>query len=392
MTPIDIYQQYPIELTKGKGCVVHDSNGKEYIDFYGGHGVISIGHAHPEFVASISQQLNKLAFYSNAFKNSLQDELATLLGNISGYKDYQLFLSNSGAEANENALKVASFCTGRKKVLAIKGAFHGRSAGAVAVTDNKSIQPAFGSGIEVDFITLNDFSTLNSKLCSMEYAAFILEGIQGVNGIWEPDTSFLKAARLLCTQTDTVLIIDEVQSGYGRSGKFFAHQYHDVIADVVTVGKGMGNGFPVAATLINPSLKLEKGKLGTTFGGGHLACTAAISVLKTMDNENLCDRAFKLGNYIKETLETYPAIKTVRGRGLMLGIEFFVDAKEVRQRLINDFGFITGFSQPDILRILPPLSITEKEIDFFLKSLCLLLKKMIETENFHIPTKVPLTC
>jgi len=381
MKPIDIYHQYQIELTEGKGSVVKDSTGKKYIDFYGGHGVISIGHSHPNFVNAVTTQINKLAFYSNAFQNSLQDELANLLGESSGYEDYSLFLSNSGAEANENALKVASFCTGRKKVLAIKGAFHGRSAGAVAITDNKSIQPEFGSEIQVDFVELNDLNTLNKFLNLKEYAAFILEGIQGVNGIWEANTEYWKAARLLCTQTGTVLIADEVQSGYGRTGKFFAHQHHAITADVVTVGKGMGNGFPVAGTLISPNLKLEKGKLGTTFGGGQLACAAGVSVLKTIKEENLVANAAKIGDYIKSNLEKISGVKSVRGRGLMLGVEFKVDGKKVRQQLMDEFGFITGFSNPDILRILPPLNLNITDANFFIDSLTSLLKKMISSNE-----------
>lgn len=361
MKPLDIYSQYPIELTEGVGSKVKDSQGKEYTDFYGGHGVISIGHTHPEFVSAINDQLGKLAFYSNAFKNSLQYELADLLGKASGYDDYDLFLSNSGAEANENALKVASFCTGRSKVLAIKGAFHGRSAGAVAITDNKNIQPSFGSEIQVDFIEFNDHENLTKLLSSKNYAAFIIEGIQGVNGIWEGDTSFWETARELCNNTGTVLIADEIQSGYGRTGKFFAHQYHNVKADVITTAKGMGNGFPVGGTLISPDLKLEKGKLGTTFGGGQLACAAAISVLKAIEEEGQVKNAQEIGDYILDELGKLKDIKALRGRGLMLGIEFDSDAKAVRQKLINEYGFITGFSNPDILRILPPLNVSKED-------------------------------
>lgn len=368
MKPLDIYFQYPIELKSGKDSVVYDTEGKKYIDFYGGHGVISIGHSHPEFVKAISRQLNQLAFYSNAFKNNLQYELAQLLGEVSGYNNHNLFLSNSGAEANENALKVASFVTGRKKILAVKGAFHGRSAGAVAITDNKNIQPEFGSDIQVDFIELNDLVALENCLNTNEYAAFFIEGIQGVNGIWEANTSFWKSARLLCTQTGTILIADEVQSGYGRTGKFFTHQYHNIVADVVTVGKGMGNGFPVAGTLISADLKLEKGMLGTTFGGGQLACAAAISVLKVIKNDKLIDNASSVGDYLIDNLNKIKGVKQVRGRGLMLGIEFEISGKTVRQALIEEFGFITGFSNPEVLRILPPLNITIGDADAFLNA------------------------
>lgn len=376
MQALDIYFQYPIELETGKGCVLKDTEGKEYIDFYSGHGVICIGHGHPEFVNALTLQLNKLAFYTNAFKNSLQDELATLLGESCGYKRYNLFLSNSGAEANENALKIASFYTGRSKVLAIKGAFHGRSAGAVAITDNKSIQPAFGSEMQVDFIDFNDFEALKTQLNSKAYAAFIVEGIQGVNGVWEGNTNFWTEARLLCTQNGTVLIADEIQSGYGRTGKFFAHQWHNVKADIVTTAKGMGNGFPVAGTISAPELKLEKGKLGTTFGGGQLACAAGISVLKTIKKENLETNAIKVGEYLMSELTKMQGIKAVRGRGLMIGIEFLTEGKKVRQQLLDDYGFITGSSNPDILRLLPPLSVSMREAELFIEALTSVLKKM----------------
>ncbi len=384
MKPLDIYFQYPIELTEGSGCEVIDSNWKKYIDFYSGHGVISIGHSHPQFVKALTTQLNKLAFYTNAFQSSLQKRLAELLGKVSGYESYNLFLSNSGAEANENALKVAGFCTKRSKVLALKGAFHGRSAGAVAITDNKSIQPAIGSEIQVDFIEINDFAALNELLNSREYAAFIMEGIQGVNGVWEAGTEFWQAARLLCTQTGTVLIADEVQSGYGRTGKFFAHQYHNVEADIVTTGKGMGNGFPVAGTIISPNLVLEKGKLGTTFGGGQMACAAGIAVLETMVRENLISNAENIGRYLKTELENIPGVKQVRGRGLMLGIEFLVDGKTVRQKLIDQFAFITGFSSPDILRILPPLSLKMQQAELFISAMKSLLKTELEENKIVV--------
>ncbi|MGE4289649.1 MAG: aspartate aminotransferase family protein [Salinivirgaceae bacterium] len=369
MKMLDIYQQYSIELTSGKACYVNDSHGKQYLDFYGGHGVISIGHGHENFVQAIKNQLEKLAFYSNAFQNPLQDDLAKLLGEVSGYSDYALFLSNSGAEANENALKTASFITGRSKILALKGAFHGRSAGAVAVTDNTKIRASFGSQMEVDFIPMECLHLLQSYLETKTYAAFIIEGIQGVNGVFEASTDFWQLARKLCSQTGTLLIADEIQSGYGRSGDFFAHQYHHIQADIITVAKGMGNGFPVAGTLIHQAFELEKGMLGTTFGGGQLACAAAISVLKTIVDENLVQNASAQGRFLKKELEQLPGVKQVRGRGLMLGIEFNVSAKAVRQILLDDYHIITGFSQPDVLRILPPLGITFNECEQFLNSL-----------------------
>lgn len=369
MKILDIYAQYPIALVKGEGIILTDDQGKKYVDFYGGHGVISIGHSHPLFKKALTEQLDQLAFYSNAFKNPLQDELASLLGEASGYTDYNLFLSNSGAEANENAFKVASFITGRKKILAVKGAFHGRSAGAIAVTDNKKIQPPFGSEIEVDFIDITNEEKLKASLQTQQYAAFIIEGIQGVNGVREASESFWNATRLLCKHTNTLLIADEVQSGYARSGKFFAHQYHNVTADVVTVGKGMGNGFPVAGTLINPDLKLEKGMLGTTFGGGQLACAAAISVLKALKSENMQENALHQGEFFMSELLKMDGVKTVRGRGLMVGIEFNVDAKAIRQNLINTYGIVTGFSGTDILRILPPLNVDRATVKILLDAI-----------------------
>jgi acetylornithine aminotransferase len=380
MKMLEIYQQYPLALSSGKGCYVIDSQGKKYLDFYGGHGVISIGHSHPKFVQAIKNQLDKLAFYSNAFQNPLQDELAKLLGKVSTYSDYALFLSNSGAEANENALKIASFITGRSKILALKGAFHGRSAGAVAVTDNTKIIAPFGAQLPVDFIPINDLSLLQRFLETNSYAAFIIEGIQGVNGVYEASTDFWKLARNLCSQTGTLLIADEIQSGYGRSGNFFAHQYHQIQADMVTVAKGMGNGFPVAGTLIHQTLDLKKGMLGTTFGGGQLACAAAISVLETISDENLMQHAEIQGAWLKKEVEQLTGVKTVRGRGLMLGIEFNVSAKAVRQMLLDEYHIITGFSEPDVLRILPPLTISSDESRVFTASLGKVLHQLTQSK------------
>jgi acetylornithine aminotransferase len=381
MKMLEIYQQYPVDLSYGKACYVSDSQGKQYLDFYGGHGVISIGHGHVNFVQAINDQLEKLAFYSNAFQNPLQDQLAKLLGEVSGYNNYSLFLSNSGAEANENALKTASFITGRSKILALKGAFHGRSAGAVAATDNSNIRAPFGTQLEVDFIPINNLTLLQNHLETKTYAAFIIEGIQGVNGVFEASADFWKLARKLCSQTGTLLIVDEIQSGYGRSGDFFAHQYHHIQADLVTVAKGMGNGFPVAGTLIHQTFELKKGMLGTTFGGGQLACAAAISVLKTIADEHLMPNASKLGNFLMKELQQLPEVKQVRGRGLMLGIEFHVPAKTVRQILLSNFNIITGFSEPDVLRILPPLGITFNECELFINSLSKVLQGLTKANQ-----------
>jgi acetylornithine aminotransferase len=386
MQMLDVYQSYPIVLEKGNGLNLTDDKGNKYLDFYGGHGVIAIGHSHPDFVQAISKQLHKIAFYSNAFLNPLQDKLASLLGELSGYQDHKLFLSNSGAEANENALKLASMVSGRNKIIALQGAFHGRSAAAVAVTDNPKIRAPFGSQLPVDFIEMNDIKTLKTLLRTNNYAALIIEGIQGVNGVYEASTEFWEAARLLCTETGTLLIADEIQSGYGRSGKFFAHQYHNVKADMVTLAKGMGNGFPVAGTLIAPHIQINKGMLGTTFGGGHLACAAAISVLETFKKENLLNQAAVQGEYLKSELNKIEGITTIRGRGLMLGVEFTVPAKAVRQQLITEYGIITGFSDPETLRILPPLNITQAECRVFLESLAKVLSKLLkeQTRNQNI--------
>ncbi len=369
MKVLDIYSQYPITLVKGQGHTVTDSSGTEYMDFYGGHGVISIGHSHPDYKAALTKQLGELVFYSNAFINPLQYELAEKLGKISGYDKANLFMANSGAEANENAVKAASFINGRKKVLAISGAFHGRTAGAVAMTNNPKIQPPFGSNIEVDFIAFSDKQALKKHLETKEYTAFIVEGIQGVNGIWEGDTDFWKLARELCTTTETLLIADEIQSGYGRSGLFFAHQYHGIVADIVTMAKGMGNGFPVGGLIISDNLKLEKGMLGTTFGGAQLACTAAISVIDVMQHENLIKNTATIGNYLIEKIKQIDEVTEVRGRGLMLGIEFSISGKAVRTALINNYKIITGFSAPEVLRLLPPLNITKTEADAFIDAL-----------------------
>lgn len=378
MQLLDVYTQNNTMLAKGNGTIIYDEKGEEFVDFYGGHGVISIGHNHPEFVDAVKHQLDQLVFYSNAFVNPLQKKVAKRLGKLSEYNGYNLFLSNSGAEANENALKVASFFTKRQKILAVKGAFHGRSSGAVAVTDNPNIQAAFGSQAEVDFVEMNNVQSLIQQLSTRKYAAFIIEGIQGVNGVWEATHEFWKAARLLCTQSGTLLIADEIQSGYGRSGKFFAHQYHHVMADVITVAKGMGNGFPVAGTLINPAVKIEKGMLGSTFGGGHLACAAAHSVLKVIEQEGLIMNAAVQGGFLKDELTKMPGVKSVRGRGLMLGIEFEESAKEIKKILFDEHGIITGFSTPDVLRILPPLSLSGHNAELFIRALKLTLKRVKE--------------
>ncbi len=358
MELFDVYSLYDIEPVKGKGSKVYTADGTEYLDFYGGHAVISIGHAHPDYVKAISDQVSKLGFYSNSVFNSLQTRFAEKLGKISGYDDYYLFLSNSGAEANENALKIASFHTGRKKIIALKGAFHGRTSGAVSATDNPRIISPFNETDNVTFVPMNDLDAVNSLLSTGEYAAVIAEGIQGVAGIILPDDSFMKKLESLTHKYGSLLIIDEIQSGYGRTGKFFAHQYADVKADIITCAKGIANGFPMGATLISPTIKASKGMLGTTFGGNHLACAAALSVLEVIEKENLVDNAAQIGEFLIGELKKIPKLKDVRGRGLMIGFDVDDSGSEFRKRLLFDKKLFTGGAGKNIVRLLPALNIT----------------------------------
>lgn len=362
------YKLWPIEPVSGSGCHVRDREGTEYLDFYGGHAVISIGHCHPVYVEMMQQQLTKLGFYSNAVENSLQVELAAKLGEQCGYDSHNLFLCNSGAEANENAIKAASFHTGRKKLLAIGRAFHGRTSGAVAATDNPSIQSAFNRTDNVNFTPLNDTEALKSELATGEYAALIMEGIQGVAGIYEPEAGFWQAARKACDDSGTILIADEIQSGYGRSGRFFAHQHAGIEADIISVAKGMGNGFPIGAILISDKIQARYGMLGTTFGGNHLACTAALAVLKVMKEERLVANAAAMGNYLTEGLKGNKAIKELRGRGLMLGIELTEAYGDLRDRLLFEKHIFTGGAGKNVIRLLPPLMIGRKDADAFLEA------------------------
>lgn len=362
----EVYDLLDIEPVEAKGAYLWDKKGEKYLDFYGGHAVISIGHCHPVYVDKISKQLSKIGFYSNAVINPLQVELAEQLCKISGYDDYHLFLCNSGAEANENALKLASFLTGRDKVLAMKGAFHGRTSAAVAVTDNPNIQAPLNQCHKVTFIPLNDEKALEKELAAGDYAAVIVEGVQGVGGIRVPAESFLTKMRELCDQTGTVMVLDEVQSGYGRTGKFFAHQHAGVKPDVITMAKGMGNGFPIAGLLITPKIAAKKGMLGTTFGGSHLACAAALAVLEVIDREYLLNNAAGLGKYMIQELKKVKGVTEVRGEGLMIGVELEVPQSEFRKKLIGKFHVMTGYSGKNTLRLLPPLVITRKEADEFL--------------------------
>ena len=366
MKPFDVYPLFDIEITKGSGCYTYDNEGNEYLDMYGGHAVISIGHSHPYYLQKMSHQMEQLLFYSNSVRNSLQEELAEKLGQASGYEDYSLFLVNSGAEANENALKLASFHTGRKKVVAFGKAFHGRTSAAVRVTDNPKIQAPLNDSPEVEFLPLNEVNTVKNALKNRDVCAVIIEGIQGVGGIQTPDSDFLQALRQECTETGTVLILDEIQSGYGRSGKFFAHQYAGIRPDIITIAKGMGNGFPIGGVLISPMFSAVHGMLGTTFGGNHLACAAAIAVLDVMKNENLVANAANTGAYLIEKMKSFPKIKDIRGKGLMIGIEMEMPAKELRNKLLFEEKVFTGASGTHVIRLLPPLTLTNGDADVFL--------------------------
>lgn len=366
MKLFDVYPLWNIEPVKGEGCKIIDKEGTEYIDLYGGHAVISIGHCHPVYTQMLKEQTDRLGFYSNAVQNSLQREVAERLGEICGYPDYNLFLCNSGAEANENAFKLASFHTGRKKILAVGKAFHGRTSGAVEATDNPKIQAEFNKNNNVTFVPLNNLKAAAKELETKEYAAMVIEGIQGVAGIFVPNDEYLKGIRKLCNATDTLLILDEIQSGYGRTGKFFAHQYSGIEADIITVAKGIGNGFPLSGVIISPKIKATYGMLGTTFGGNHLACTAAIAVLKVIKSENLIENAANIGEYIINRLKGNKAIKELRGKGLMIGIELNEGYSDLRNRLLFEKHIFTGGAGANVIRLLPPLCIDKATADKFI--------------------------
>lgn len=369
MELFDVYSLYDIEPVIGKGNYVYDSDGNEYLDLYGGHAVISIGHSHPHYINAINEQVDKLGFYSNSVKNSLQHKLADLLGRLSGYDDYRLFLCNSGAEANENAIKVASFATGKSKVLAFHNAFHGRTSGAVAATDNPKIISPFNSTDNVKFVNIGDIDAVEKELSSREYCAILIEGIQGVAGIVMPGDDFLIEVGKIAKKYGVLFIIDEIQSGYGRTGKLFAHQYAKIKADIVTMAKGIANGFPVGAVLISPEIQAKKGMLGTTFGGNHLACAAAIATAEVMESENLIDNAAKTGEYLINELKKFPELLDVRGRGLMIGIEISGSGTEMRKKLLFDKKIFTGGAGQSTIRLLPALSLSiidaKKFIDSF---------------------------
>ena len=363
----DVYPLFDINIVKGKGCQVWDEKGDEYLDLYGGHAVISIGHAHPHYVEMISNQVAQLGFYSNSVINKLQQELADRLGELSGYDDYQFFLINSGAEANENALKLASFYNGRTRILVQEKAFHGRTSLAVEATHNPKIIAPINANGHVTYLPMNDLPAWEAELAKGDVCAVMIECIQGVGGIRLVTPEFMQGLRELCDKYDTVLICDEIQCGYGRSGKFFAHQHTGVRPDIVTVAKGIGNGFPMGGVLISPKFVPVYGQLGTTFGGSHLACAAGIAVLDVMKQDSLVENAAKVGAYLMEELKKFPQIKEVRGQGLMIGMEFEEPIKDIRRKLLFEKKVFTGVSGTNVIRLLPPLCLSMEEAEEFLK-------------------------
>jgi acetylornithine/N-succinyldiaminopimelate aminotransferase len=378
MKPFDVYPLYQIEPIKGFGCKLWDKEGNEYLDLYGGHAVISVGHSHPHYIETLENQLKNLGFYSNSVLNGLQDKLAEMLGNVSGYPDYSLFMCNSGAEAIENALKLASFHNKKDKVIAFKKSFHGRTSGAVAITDNPSIVAPFNANHKVEFIEMNDIASVRKSLTKGDVSSLIIEGIQGIGGIYVPDNTFLVELEKVCHEFDVVFIVDEIQSGYGRPGKFFAHQYTGIKPDLITTAKGMGNGFPVGGLLISPKFTAKHGLLGTTFGGNHLACAASIAVLETIVEEKLIENSEITGNYLIEKLHGLKGVKEVRGIGLIVGVEFDFPIAELRKKLLFGKKIFVGYSGTNILRLLPPLCITKVELDQFIDA----IKVLTEDSKF----------
>ncbi|SEL46785.1 acetylornithine aminotransferase [Aquimarina amphilecti] len=370
MKLFDVYPLYDVEPVSAHDSIVIDKDGIEYLDLYGGHAVISVGHGHPHYIKRLKEQIEKIGFYSNAVHNSLQSELANKLGELSGYKEYQLFLCNSGAEANENALKLASFYTRKSRVVSFYNGFHGRTSAAVAATDNEKINAPLNQQQKVTFLPLNNLEKVNTELKKGDVCAVIIEPIQGVGGLDEGTTEFFKGLEELCKENNVVLILDEVQAGFGRTGKFFGHQHHGITPDIISIAKGMGNGFPIGGIMIAPHIKPSYGMLGTTFGGNHLACTAASSVLEILEFENLIDNARLTGDYFVSQALHLPGVKKVKGRGLMLGLEFDFEVGDLRKKLIYDEHIFTGGAMnKKLLRILPPLTIGKSEIDQFIKAL-----------------------
>jgi len=370
MDLFNVYPLYDVTPIKAKDCFVWDENNSKYLDLYSGHGVISVGHTHPEYVAKVTAQLNSLGFYSNAIKNPLQVQLAKKLGKLSNCAEYNLFLCSSGAEANENALKVASFYTNKSRVIAFRNAFHGRTSAAVAVTDNPKINAPINQQQVTTFLELNDSDAVENELKKGDVCAVIIEGIQGVGGLDQGTTIFFKSLEKLCAKYNTILILDEIQSGYGRTGTFFAFQYHGIKPDIITTAKGMGNGFPIGGVLIAPKLEASFGMLGTTFGGNHMACAAGLAVLEIIEKENLIANANALGAYFLEQVQSISQIKNVKGRGLMAGVEFDFEVGDLRKKLIYDYHIFTGGAMnKKLLRILPPLTVKKEHIDTFINAL-----------------------
>lgn len=370
MNLFDVYPLYNVTPVKAEGCYVWDKNKTKYLDLYGGHGVISVGHTHPKYVATLTNQLQKIGFYSNSVQMPLQVELAEKLGKLSGCENYNLFLCNSGAEANENALKLASFITGKSRIIAFTNSFHGRTSAAVAVTDNKSINAPINLQQKVTFLPLNDVELVIHEIGKEDVAAVIIEGIQGVGGLDEGTTEFFKEVQKICNKNKVVFILDEIQSGFGRSGKFFAFQHHNIQPDIITIAKGMGNGFPIGGVLISDKYEAKYGMLGTTFGGNHLACAAAISVLDIIKNENLIHNASEVYQYFLKEIKKISKVKKVKGKGLMLGLEFDFEVGELRKKLIFEKHIFTGGSNnKKLLRILPPLNISKTQINQFINAL-----------------------
>ena len=367
MNLYDVYPLFDVNIVKGEGCKVWDDKGTEYLDLYGGHAVISIGHAHPKYVEKISNQVATLGFYSNSVINTLQQNVAEQLGRISGYEEYNLFFINSGAEANENALKLSSFKNGKKRVIAFKKAFHGRTSLAVEITDNPKIIAPINANGHTTYLQLGDIEGVRAEIEKGDVTAVIIEGIQGVGGVVIPDSEFLQQLQEVCNATDTTLILDEIQSGCGRSGKFFAHQWAGIKPDIITQAKGIGNGFPIGVVLISPKFQAVYGELGTTFGGNHLACAAAAAVLEVMEEENLLENVNRVGEYLMEELKKIDGIKDVRGRGLMIGIEFEEPIKEIRRRLLFEEHVFTGVSGTNVIRLLPPLTLSMAEAEEFVR-------------------------
>lgn len=370
MSLFNVYPIYNITPTKALGAKVWDDKNQEYLDFYGGHGVISVGHSHPNYVKAIQSQVEKIGFYSNSIQNPLQEAFAKRLGELSAYPDYSVFLCNSGAEANENALKLASFHNKKSKVIAFQKSFHGRTSAAVAVTDNPSIIAPINANHPVLFLPLNDMELVKKAVSENEISAIIIEGIQGVGGLDEGTPEFFQGLEEICNANDIILILDEIQSGYGRSGKFFAHQHHNIKPDIITMAKGMGNGFPIGGLLISPKFTASFGLLGTTFGGNHLACAAALAVLEIIEEEAVLENVKKQSDYFIKAISEIPEVKKIKGKGLMLGLEFDFDVAELRKKLVYEQFIFTGnASQKNLLRILPPLLITKTEIDRFVVGL-----------------------